>query len=253
VEGGVKARVERRSQGCFVRAGTQLAWRDVVAGDRVDVLTRGFDYNLRPVCAGDMIEVMAALPPVAELESRRRRWLVSQAEREARALGEPGPSRARKRAAQDASAAEALDAIRQVAEGRGWAVGASAEGALEIESGGPAEAAVTARAEGRGACVELPVRFLAPAGAPACLRRAVHHAVLLLNARCAFARLRVVGSEPLVLRVEHQLPAERLLEDEIEHVLEGMRHAAREAAQTLDTIRHPLVSQEYVEAWGMAL
>ena len=52
---------------------------------------------------------------------------------------------------------------------------------------------------------------------------------------------------------EHQLPAEHLLEDEIEHALEGMRYAAREAAQTFETLRHPAVAQEYVEAHEIAL
>ena len=44
-----------------------------------------------------------------------------------------------------------------------------------------------------------------------------------------------------------------LLEDEIEHALEGMRYAAREAAQTFEALRHPAVAQEYVEAHGIAL
>jgi hypothetical protein len=262
VEDDVKARIERRSQGCFVRAPAQVAWRDVVAGARMDVLTRGYAYNARPVCAGATLEVWAALPPLAEVESRRRKWLVAKVERAARALGEPsprggagapGPLQAQASAANAAAAGAALDAIRWLTEGKGWRVSACADGALEIASGGLAEPAFTARAEGRGARVELPVRFLAPSGAPACLRKAALHAVLLLNARSVFARLRVVGVDPLVLRVEHQLPAEHLLEDEIEHALEGMRYAAREAAQTFETLRHPAVAQEYVEAHEIAL
>lgn len=250
----MKASIERRSQGWLVRAPAQVAWRDVVAGARMDVLTRGYAYNARPVCAGAAVEVWAALPPLAEVEARRREWLVASVERAARALGEPsdagapGPAHA----ANAAWASAALDAIRWVSEGKGWLASTGADGALEIESRGPAEPAFTARAEGRGARVELPVRFLAPLGAPACLRRAALHAVLLLNRRSAFARLRVVGVEPLVLRVEHQLPAEHLLEDEIEYALEGTRYAAREAAQTFEALRHPAVAQEYVEAHEIA-
>jgi hypothetical protein len=262
VEGDVKARIERRSQGCLIRAPAQVAWRDVVAGTRLDVLTRDYVYNARPVCAGAALEVWAALPPLAEVERRRRKWLVAKVERAARALGEPspgggpgasGPPQAPAGAANDTSAGAALDAVRWVTEGKGWLTSACADGALEIVSGGLAEPAFTARAEGRGARVELPVRFLAPSGASACLRRAALHAVLLLNARAVFARLRVVAADPLVLRVEHQLPAEQLFEDEIEHALEGMRYAAREAARTFETLRHPAVSQEYAEAHELAL
>ena len=258
----MKARIERRSQGCFIRAPAQVAWRDVVAGGRMDVLTRSYAYNARPVCAGATLEVWAALPPLAEVETRRRKWLVAEVERAARALDEPshggeasapGPPHAHTGEANDAAAGAALDAIRWLTEGKGWRASVAADGALEIASGGLAEPAFTARAEGRGARVELPVRFLAPSGAPACLRRAALHAVLLLNARSVFARLRVVGMDPLVLRVEHQLPAEHLLEDEIEHALEGMRYAAREAAQTFEALRHPAVSKEYVEAHEIAL
>jgi hypothetical protein len=261
VEVDVKARIERRSQGCFIRAPAQVAWREVVAGARMDVLTRDYAYNARPVCAGATLEVWAALPPLAEVEARRRKWLLAGVEQAARALGEPshggdanaaGPHHSHSGEANDAAAGAALDAIRWLTEGKGWLASARADGALEIASGGFAEPAFTARAEGRGARVELPVRFLAPAGAPACLRRAALHAVLLLNARSVFARLRVVGVDPLVLRVEHQLPAEHLLEDEIEHALEGMRYVAREAAQTFEALRHPAVSQEYVEAHEIA-
>jgi hypothetical protein len=250
----VKARVDRRSQGCFIRAPAQVTWRDVVAGARMDVLTRSYAYNARPVCAGATLEVWAALPPLAEVEARRRKWLVASVERAARALGEPSPGGdAGAPGPPHAQAGAALDAIRWVTEGKGWLASAGADGALEIASHGLAEPAFTARAEDGGARIELPVRFLAPSGAPACLRRAALHAVLLLNARSVFARLRVVGVDPLVLRVEHQLPAERLLEDEIEHALEGMRYAAREAAQTFEALRHPAVAREYVEAHEIAL
>ncbi len=255
----MKARIERRSQGCFIRAPAQVAWRDVVAGARMDVLMRDYAYNARPVCAGATLEVWAALPPLAEVESRRRKWLVASVERAARALGEPspggdadapGPPTA---ATGEPNAGAALDAIRWMSEGKGWHARACADAALEITSHEPAEPAFTARPEGQGARVELPVRFLAPSGAPACLRRAALHALLLLNARSVFARLRVVAVDPLVLRVEHQLPAEQLLEDEIEHALEGMRYAAREAAQTFDTLRHPAVAREYARAHDIAL
>lgn len=255
----MRARIERRSQGCLIRARSQVAWSDVVAGERLDVVTRDYPYNARPVCADASIEVWATLPPLAMVESLRRKWLVSEVERAALALRDPAlredagcPTAGSAPAGLDGGpAADALDLIGCVAEGKGWRAHSSGKGALELAPGGRARSFAVV-ADGQDVAIELPIPLLAPANPGAALLAAGLHAVLALNARFAFARLRV-AREPGALRVEHRLPAAQLHEDEIDYVLEGMRHAAAEAARTFETLRHPAVAQEYVAAHALAL
>jgi hypothetical protein len=264
VEGAVKARIIRRSQGCIVRARAEIAWRDVVAGRRMDVVTNDYPYNVRPVRAEPVLEVWASMPPLVEVETSRRRWLAAEVEQAARALcapAGPGDAAAVNRrdagtedsAPSDASARAALDAIRCVAEGKGWRASASAEGKLEIALVGSAEPTFAARAETEGARIEVRVPILAASGSGPTVRAAVIHAVLSLNARFALARLRVLGTEPLVLRIEHRLPATGLLDDEIDYALEGVRYAAGEAARTFGPLHHPSVAREYARAYHLAL
>ncbi len=254
----MKARIERCRQGCFVRVRSRVAWCDVVAGKRMDVLTRAYPYNARPVGAGAAIEVWAALPPLADVESRRLEWLVAEVERATHALGDPPRSvdadasspntaGAANGGGDRGPAVDALDAIRGVAEGKGWRTSATADGALEVAPPAPAglARAFAVRIDGEDAHIEVPVSHVAPSGPGAHPLAAELHAILALNARFGFARLRPLEASPRVLRVEHQLPASGLLEDEIDHALEGVRHAVEEAARTFETLRHPAVAREY--------
>jgi hypothetical protein len=262
MEDDVKARIDRCREGCFVRARSKVACCDVVAGDRLDVLTRAYPYNARPVGASAAIEVWAALPPFADVESRRREWLVAEVERATRALGDPPRSDDADEKSPNAAGAvngggdrgaavDALDAIRSVAEGKGWRTSATADGALEVAPPGLARA-FAVRSDGEGAHIEVPVSHVAPSGPGAHPLAAELHAILALNARFGFARLRPLEASPRVLRVEHQLPASGLLEDEIDHALEGVRHAVEEAARTFETLRHPAVAREYALVYELA-
>jgi hypothetical protein len=262
MEDDVKARIERCHQGCFVRVRSRVACCDVVAGERIDVLTRAYPYNARPVSAGAAVEVWAGLPPFAEVESRRRKWLVAEVERATRALGDPPRGDdADSKSANTAAAAKgggdhgpAVDAIRIVAEGKGWRTSEAADGAFEVAPPAPAglARAFTVRSGGEGAHIEAPLSHVAPSGPGAQPLATELHAVLALNARFGFARLRPLEGSPRVLRVEHQLPASGLLEDEIDHALEGVRHAVEEAARTFETLRHPAVAREYALVYELA-
>ena len=151
-------------------------------------------------------------------------------------------------------AVDPLDAIRVVAEGKGWRTSATAGGALEVAPPAPAglARAFAVRIDDEGVHIEVPVSHAAPSGPGAHPLAAELHAVLALNARFGFARLRPLEASPRVLRVEHQLPTSGLLEDEIDHALEGVRHAVEEAARTFETLRHPAVAREYAVVHELA-
>ena len=243
----MKPRIDQLSQGCFVRMAVPVAWRDVVSGSRGDVLARATTYNIRAVRAGDALEVRASLPPLEEVESERRTWLVSAVRSEARAICSPGGLEtgvSKRKRPGNGVVAEALDSVRTVVEGKRWPSRLLEDGTLEIAPRGPA-ARLIARPNGVGVLLGTRIPLHGPADPAPLLQRAVRHAALGLNARFAFARLRVLSDGPINLRVEHQLPAAGLSDDEIEHALQGVHYAAVEATQVFAVLRHPAVAQEY--------
>ena len=75
--------------------------------------------------------------------------------------------------------------------------------------------------------------------------------MLALNARCAFARLRV--HDDTAVRVEHLLPSAGLNEDEVSYALEGVRFAFGEATRVFRILRDHAVAREYAAINGIAL
>lgn len=243
----MKPRIDRLSQGCFVRMSVPVAWREVVSGSRGDVLARDTVYNARAIRAGDALEVCASLPPMAEIESARRTWLVSAVRREARAIGSGraiGTTVSKRAQPSKDDVAKALESVRTVVDGKRWRNQLLEDGHLEIAPRGLA-ARLVARPNGVGVLLGTRIPLHGPADPGPLLQRAIRHAALGLNARFAFARLRVLSDGPINLSVEHQLPAAELSDDEIDHALEGVRYAAVEATQAFETLRHPAVFEEY--------
>ncbi len=243
----MKPRIDQLSQGTFVRMPLAVEWRDVVFGSRGDVLARDTVYNARVVRAGDALEVCASLPPLAEVESARRSWLVSAVQREARAICSAGALEttvSKRKRRSNGVVAEALESVRTVVDGKRWRNQLLPDGSLEVAPRGLA-ARLVARPNGVGVLLGTRIPLHGPAVPSPLLQRAIRHAALGLNARFAFARLRVVSDGPINLSVEHQLPAAGLCDDEIDHALQGVRFAAVEATQVFETLRHPAVAQEY--------
>lgn len=267
------ARVEARSQGLLVRAGTNVPWTDVVSGERVDVVTRSYPYNVRPVRVADGIEIWGVIPPQAEVQRERRAWLTEQVERAARATDRRPKGRVAKHAAKGESAdvlasahsahddadnqfvTSSLEMISGVAEDKGWAVRSienQSRPVVELlpDAAGSRAGCISLRPDGR--CTLLACEILPFASSESeYLNPVLLVAVLALNARCAFARLRV--HDDTAVRVEHLLPAAGLNEDEVSYALEGVRFAFGEATRVFRILRDHAVAREYAAINGIAL
>jgi hypothetical protein len=154
--------------------------------------------------------------------------------------------------------------VLRVAEGKRWRVrdvDDESTDAVELvpPERGSCAGRFTVRSDGEGATVSREIPLLAPSDSGQWLQPAMLVAILVLNARFGFARLRVYGAgraqqgAPLTVHVEHSVPASGLHEDEAEYALEGVRFASEEAARSLPLLRHPAVAREYAAINDFAL
>ena len=230
----------------FAAASTGVAWRELDGAGRAGLLAELHPGNLRWARIGDELAMIGslALPLSEESFARRRAELVEQVEAVASRMGrgDCGPAR---RARPAPPAPGVCDLLRSVALGLGWSV--HGEGSLEIHPGGDADTPLRAHAEDDGVAIRAdatPSLQLAPS--PECAV-ALAVAALGLNARLSAARLRLVDAERMRFAAECVLPPDPD-EDEVEHALEGVRHAAREARRSLGCLAHPAVARVYAAA-----
>jgi len=243
--------LERRTQGLFVHVGTGRRASEL-AIERV--LRHRLPYNSRVTLRAGELAVSAALPPLGADEEARLAWLSGTLERSARWLAEHGegePIATKQPSEEDAR--QGIEALHWTAQAGGWSV--RREGPLGIALARDGErASLLARADAKGVLVGAPLAGLETEHGEDAVRGALVHAALALNARLAFARLRIVEPEALGLQVECHLPGDAeppLCEDELGFALEGVWHAAREAERTLACLRSPAVAREYATAQGL--
>jgi hypothetical protein len=135
--------------------------------------------------------------------------------------------------------------VRSVALGRGWRV--RGEENLEIDPGGEAGSPLRACVEDAGLAIRADATPSLPLAPSPEGTVALSVAALGLNACFCAARLRLVDAERMRFVAECLLPTDPG-EDELEHALEGVRHAAHEARRSLGCLAHPAVARAYAAA-----
>jgi hypothetical protein len=232
---------ESTARALVLRRAAGAAWRALDTGRLLGHLAEPAPYDIRFAAAGDALVLAASLPPLPEVVAARLPWL------EAALGGVPVPEH------DDADPAPTLEVVRWVAARRHWVSNPTADGALRLAvPGEPELPPLLVSAAGGEVLVQRPVTHLPVHDPGTAVRAATAHAALQVNARLLFARLAIPDPRGLTAAVECRLPAgEEPLEDEIETVLDAVRHGARHAAGVLDPLRHPACASEYVRAHNL--